>query len=122
LLEGDSRLHLGEGGLEGHRPLRLAIRAREGMVAGWKVCLVIRVSEGDAGGSKDTKAPSVSLETPGRGMGLVEGDIPPPSRVSSDGGGWWWVGKEETPPSCVSSEGGGWGEFAGDSPLHLAFQ
>ena len=85
-------------------------------MAGWKVCLMIRASKGDAGGSKDTKAPSVSLETLGRGMELVEGDIPPPSRVLSDRGGWWWIGKEETPPSRVSSEGGGWGEFAGDGP------
>jgi len=87
----------GGGGLsEGDSPLRLAFRAREGVGVGWKDIgpsvsrfepgrgwwwvarrsLAIRASKGDAGVSKDTKAPFVSLETPGRGMGLVEGDIP----------------------------------------------
>ena len=98
----------GGGGLEGPRPLRLTIRAREGMVAGCKeeVSQFERARGMQVG--KDTKAPFVSLETPGRGMGLVEGDIPPPSRVSSDGGGWW-VGKEVTPSVTRFERGRGMG-------------
>jgi hypothetical protein len=93
----------------GNIPLRLAFRAREGVVV-WlgNIALRLAFEAREGGGCVDKKkTPSPSrISSEGGGGGVVR-KRPPLSRVSSEGGVEGVSTKETPPPSRVSSEGGG---------------
>jgi hypothetical protein len=130
-----------EGGWRGcvdGEPLRLAIRAREGLVVacrqkkhplrlafrareGWMGCVDKRntpsVSRFEQGRGVLTENPSVSQFERGRGFEGMCRQITPPSRnLSEEGVGGDASTEETSPPSRVSSEGGGWRVSTEETP------